>query len=76
MRSAGFACTCRQSLHSSSIIVATNDDEQEHHHDHTHGHHHHSVAKSARALVILGDSIHNFVDGTDRCGILTDVQLE
>lgn len=47
--------------------------------DHAHGHSHipgHSDAKSAGALIILGDSIHNFVDGVlIAAAFLTDAQL-
>jgi zinc and cadmium transporter len=45
--------------------------------DHGHGHSHsHGLAKSAGALIILGDGIHNFVDGVlIAAAFLTDVQL-
>jgi len=45
-------------------------------HDHGHSHHSHGAAKSAGALIILGDSIHNFVDGVlIAAAFLTDAKL-
>jgi len=46
-------------------------DEDDHGHSHSHG-----MAKSAGALIILGDGIHNFVDGVlIAAAFLTDVHL-
>ncbi len=43
---------------------AHGDDEHQHpEHSHNHGHSHSHGEKSAGAFIILGDSIHNFVDG-------------
>jgi zinc and cadmium transporter len=45
-------------------------------HDHGHSHHGHGTAKSAGALIILGDGIHNFVDGVlIAAAFLTDAHL-
>jgi len=50
-------------------------DEDEHDHGHSHSHSH-GTAKSAGALIILGDGIHNFVDGVlIAAAFLTDVHL-
>jgi len=52
---------------------AHGDDEVHQQHD---SHHHTHGAKSAGVLIILGDSIHNFVDGIlIAAAFLTDVQL-
>lgn len=50
-------------------------EEDSHDHDHAHSHSH-GYTKSAGALIILGDGIHNFVDGVlIAAAFLTDVQL-
>jgi zinc and cadmium transporter len=50
-------------------------EDGDHNHDHGHGHSH-GMAKSAGALIILGDGIHNFVDGVlIAAAFLTDVHL-
>jgi zinc and cadmium transporter len=54
---------------------AHGDDGQGDNHAHRHSHGH-GDAKSAGALIILGDSIHNFVDGVlIAAAFLTDAQL-
>ncbi|MEQ1543888.1 ZIP family metal transporter [Methyloglobulus sp.] len=50
--------------------------EIEHNHDHDHHGHNHGFDKSAGTLIILGDGIHNFVDGVlIAAAFLTDVKL-
>lgn len=50
--------------------------EDSHEHGHVHSHSHHGIAKSTGALIIVGDGIHNFVDGVlIAAAFLTDAQL-
>jgi zinc and cadmium transporter len=62
--------------HCHSGSCEAHGEEDSHHHDNGQGHHHGHGVKSAGMLIILGDSIHNFVDGIlIAAAFLTDVQL-
>jgi zinc and cadmium transporter len=59
--------------HSGNCEAHGDEDERDHGHGHSHSH---GATKSAGALIILGDGIHNFVDGVlIAAAFLTDAHL-
>jgi zinc and cadmium transporter len=60
----------------SEACEAHGDEAHDASHNHDLAEHHHGIDKSAGALIILGDGIHNFVDGVlIAAAFLTDVKL-
>lgn len=63
--------------HSHDCEVHGSDDHHDHQHAHNHSHNHsHSSAETAGSLVLIGDAVHNFVDGVlIAAAFITDVEL-